>query len=285
MKNKKRLKIAGWLLFISIFLCGITYFIAWKSPEYYTVSTTAADSIIPFADYERLINHQRPYIVTATNKYCIFGAEHTRDPYFFEIAILEQEWKTLNPTIALVEGRLGFLISGLMDPVKKLGEGGKVKALAQKNDVPLYNWDLSMETLAQQLMPKFKPEQIALAQILYPYFGQLRFGKPDSPEKYIEQYYKRAKYVRQENDISNAEDIDRLWKKYFPKDEDWRNTSDQNGLPGYLNEMAAVINDLRNRQLVSAVKELSARGERVFLHCGSSHAVCVAPAFNDAIIK
>lgn len=285
MKIKKVFRIIKWLLFTVIILCGIIYLIAWKSPKYYSVSVTATDSIIPFKNYGQIINHQRPFIITASNKYCIFGAEHTRDPNYFEIALIEQEWEKSKPTIALVEGRLGFLIPGFMDPVKNLGEGGKVKALAQKDNVPLYNWDLSKEELATQLLTKFNAEQIALAQILNPYFGQLRYGKPDSPEKYIEQYYKRAKFVGQENNIANSTDIDRLWKKYFPTGADWRDVSDEQGLPGYLDEMAAFTNDLRNRQLVSAVKELTAKGERVFLSCGSSHAACVATAFTDTIIK
>ncbi len=285
MKNKKPFRVMGWIFLFLTAVCGITYFIAWKSPKYYSVSTNATDSIIPFKNYGKMVDHPRPFIIAAANKYCIFGAEHTKDPTYFEMALIEKEWKKLKPTIALVEGRLGFLIPGFMDPVKNLGEGGKVKALAQKDNVPLYNWDLSKEELAKQLLPKFNAEQIALAQILSPYFGQIRYGKPDSPEDYIHQYYKRVKNVGQEKNISNAADVDRLWKKYFPQGEDWRNVSDEHGLPGFLDDMAAFTNDLRNRQLVSAVKELTAKGERVFLSCGSSHAVCVATAFTKAIIK
>ncbi|MNY57823.1 hypothetical protein D3C86_1940850 [compost metagenome] len=81
-----------------------------------------------------------------------------------------------------------------------------------------------------------------------------------------------------EDSIKSVQDIDKVWKKYFSTI-DWRNVSDETTLPGYLNDMLAVTNDLRNQQLISVVNELVSKGERVFLICGSSHAYCVGPAF------
>ena len=72
-----------------------------------------------------------------------------------------------------------------------------------------------------------------------------------------------------------------LWKKYFPAGPDWRDTSDEYALPGYLAAIMTTSNDIRNRQLVTIVKELTQKGERVFLICGSSHAYCVSPAFRQ----
>lgn len=287
MRTKKIFRTTGWIFLALIILCVIVYLVAWKSPKYYFVTGyPSKDSIIPFKKYGEIINHQRPFIISSPGKYCIFGSTHTRDPQEPEIVLIEEEWNKLKPTVALIEGRLGFLIPGIMDPVKNLGESGKVKALAQKDNVTIYNWDLSKEVLAKQLLQKFSAEQIALSQILNPYFGQLRFGKPASPEDFIAEYFKRAKYVGQENNFKSATDIDRAWKKYFPAGPDWRNVNDENGLPGYLEDMIQFTNDLRNRQLVSAIKELTAKGKKVFAICGSSHAACIATAFKkDATIK
>jgi hypothetical protein len=286
MAIKKIFRFSGWILLVIIILCAVIYFISWKSPDYYILKgKPSTDSIFPFKDYSQIIEHQRPFIISSPGRYTIFGSSHTRDTKHPEMVMIDEEWKKLKPTIALIEGRLDFLIPGIMDPVKNLGEGGKIKALARKDNVPLYNWDLSKEVLARQLLQQFNAEQIALAQILNPYFGQLRFGKPASPEDFIKEYFKRAKYVGQENNIKTAADIDRLWKKYFPSGPDWRDVNDENGLPGYLEQMITFTNDLRNRQLVSAVRELTTKGEKVFLICGSSHAACVATAFKEAVIK
>lgn len=272
---KKVLRLTAWIAGIIVIALGIIFLISWKSPKYYILQQSHPDySYTPFKNYNS--EHPRPLIIEKNN-ILVFGAQHTRDPKNPEIDVMEQRWKIFKPTIALVEGRLGFLLPGLMDPVEHLGEGGKAKALAQNDGIPIYNWDLSKESLARQQEKHFSKEQIALAQILNPYFSQLRFGKPTSPEDFITPYLKRAANVDLQDGIKTTQDIDRIWKKYFPA-KDWRAVSDEYGLPGYLGEMMEVGNDLRNQQLVAAIKELTAKGERVFVVCGSSHAACIAPA-------
>lgn len=272
---KKVLKLTAFITGILILALGIIFLISWKSPKYYTLQSRHQQyAYTPFKNYTG--EHLRPMIVEK-NKVLVFGAEHTRDPKHREIAMLEEKWKAFKPTVALVEGRLGFLLPGVMDPVENLGEGGKVKELAHKDDVPLYNWDLAKEELARQMQATFNREQIALAQILNPYFSQMRFGKPANPESFIEEYLNRAANVGLQDSIKTTKDVDRIWKKYFPQ-KNWRTVSDEYGLPGYLGEMMTAGNDLRNQQLVAAIKELTAKGERVFVICGSSHAACIAPA-------
>ena len=250
-----------------------------KTNGYYGLSThyNPQDSLINFKDYPLVEHHARPYFVTG-NTFVIFGATHTRNPEDFQMALIEEIWNDLQPTIALVEGKAGML-PPIGDPVKAMGENGKVTRLANKNNVPVYSWDLSKQELAKQLQPQFTKEQIALAQILNPYFSNLRFGKPASPEKFIKEYLHRAEYVGLGKELKSAADVDRVWKKYFPAELDWRNVSDEYGLPGYLAHMMAATNDLRNQKLIAVTKELTSKGERVFIICGSSHAVCVAPAF------
>lgn len=276
--RRKILKIVAGFIGIIALLLVIVFVISWKSPPYYAVTTgyNTLDSIVPFAQYNG--EHPRPYIISRP-QFVIFGASHTRDPKQAEIKGIEAEWNKLKPTIVLVEGRLGFLFPGLMDPVKTLGEGGKLMQLSKDAGVKIYNWDLSKEELAAKLKDKFTSEQIALAQILNPYFGQLRFGKPASPEQFVKEYLKRAAYVNEQQNFKTVNDVDSVWKKYFPTGNDWRDTSDETELPGYLSAMMIYNNDVRNQQLVAVVKELVAKGERPFLLCGSSHAACVAPAF------
>jgi hypothetical protein len=192
---KKIFKILGIIVSIVIFGMAIVFLFAWRSPAYYelTQEFNSIDSIVPFKDYEKISNHPRPLILKNSVKpIIIFGASHTRDPKALEIPLIEKEWEALKPTVALVEGRLGFLFRGLMDPVSTLGEGGKVKELAEENNIPIYNWDVSKSDLMKQLVKVYSPEQVALAQILNPYFSNLRFGKPSSPETFIQEYLKRV---------------------------------------------------------------------------------------------
>ena len=276
--SRKILKALAWCFGIIIILMGTIYLVAWKSPAYYEVDGCVDNSIIPFSKYGLIADHPRPMILE-NKTLVIFGATHTRDPKDPQMDEIEFKWNQLKPSIALVEGRLDFLLPGFMDPVKTLGEGGKVKALAKRSGVPLYNWDLSKEELAIRLKAKFSPEQIALAQILFPYFGAMRFGKPSSPENYIEEYIHRAKYVGLQDKFRTAADVDREWKAIFPAGPDWRTVSDEHSLPGYLEHYLEAINDLRNQQLTCAIRHLVSKGERVFVICGSSHAACIKPAF------
>lgn len=271
------------LVAFSIVVAGISlvFVVAWRSPKYYFTAVKSTDSITSFKRYDEFANHARPLIIKDPAKtFVIFGATHTRDPKADEIVLIEKEWSDLNPTIALVEGRLGFLFPGLMDPVSTLGEGGKVAELSRRQQVPIYNWDMSKPELMKELVKTYSAEQVALSQILTPYFSNLRFGKPASPEKFIEEYLKRAIEVGQEQNFQSPKDVDRIWAKYI-KSIDWRNVSDEHKLPGFLDDMMATSNDLRNRQLTNVVKELVGKGERVFLICGSSHAACVHPAFSS----
>lgn len=272
---KKLLKILGLLLLTAVVLGGAVFLLAWKSPKYYLPKSSSSAPYLLFKNYRA--NHPKPYIIETAN-IIIFGAEHTRDPKDPQIKRIKDKWERLQPTVALVEGRLGFLLPAFMNPVQNLGEGGKVKELASRDDIPVYNWDLSKEALAKKMEAKFSKEQIALAQILNPYFADMRFGQPSDPEGFISRYLSRAANVGLQNEIRTPADVDRLWKKYFPNI-DWQTVSDEYGLPGYLGEMMAVSNDFRNQQLIDAVKELTAKGERVFVISGSSHAVCVEPAF------
>ncbi|TDO26468.1 hypothetical protein [Sediminibacterium goheungense] len=266
------------LIFVVVLILSIVYLMAWKSPRYYIPQNAynTADSIVPFLQYTG--EHERPFLVE-TKTAIVFGATHTKDRKDPQLIQMENLWSEFKPTIALVEGRLGFLLPPFMDPVQELGEGGMLKALAHRDGVKIMNWDLSKKALADSLQLYFTREQIALQQILNPYFGNLRFGKPSSPDGFIEEYIKRAAYVGLEDSIKTVADIDRIWVKYFPAGPDWRETSDEYALPGYLAKLMATSNDIRNRQLVASIKELVKKGERIFIVCGSSHAYCIAPAF------
>ena len=273
-----KLTAAGIMVFVLFLLVNTSC----KGPAYYISQKQFTDSIISFKKYSSLPEIKPPYILK-DKQYFIFGSAHTKDPNNPQIDLLEKYFKEFKPTVALVEGRLGFVSTLFMNPVKTYGEGGKLLVLAKKSGIPIYNWDLSKEQLADKMAGKFSAEQIALSQILNPYFSNLRYGKPSSPEEYVAKSLDRAKNVGLEKQFLSYKDVDNAWIKYFPKGPDWRNVSDEYGLPGYLADMINCTNDLRNRQLLSAIKELTAKGEKVFVVCGSSHAQCLSTAFYAVI--
>jgi hypothetical protein len=258
----------------------LTYF--WRSPDYFPGKVAAADGerrMIPYAKYQP--GHREPYVYK-DDHVLVFGARHTSDPEDPQLDRIDREWRAFRPTVALVEGRLGFLAPGLMDPVEKYGEVGRVFALARRDEVRTYTWEISDTEMASQLAAEYPPERVALFLVLRPYFSNLRYGKPSSPNDYVADFLDRADAPALEGTIDSVADIDRIWQRDFQGEKDWRDVSDETALPGYLQDISDASNDARNRHLFRLATVLAEGGERVFVICGSSHAVLMEPAFRQS---
>jgi hypothetical protein len=247
-------------------------------------------SILTMKQYGQLVDsHRRPYVYVVKSKnqgsVLVYGAEHTKNPDNKQIKDIEEQWKEFKPSIALVEGRLGFLIKPFMNPVKVYGESGWVVNLAKRDNIKFYSWEPLVDSVNTAMKSRYSDEQLALGRILNPYFSNLRFGKPASPEKYVEDVLDRAAEFNVQHKFTSAKDVDTQWKINFPNGPDWRDVSDQWGLPGYLGAVADDRNLIRNIHLTCIIQELVRKGERVFVVAGSSHAVCIELVLDKNISK
>jgi hypothetical protein len=265
------------VLLVAAILTTLTFTYFWRSPAYYldVVPAPGESRMIPLRHYRS--GHANPYVYQVGDV-LVFGSEHSRDPGHPQIAEIERRWRALKPTVALVEGRLGFLAPGFMDPVREHGEMGKVAALAKAGDVPLYSWDLPVDRVATNLAATLPPERVALYLVLRPYFGALRHGRPADPDKFVAGYLDRASIPALAGTIGSVADIDRIWRRDFPGAPDWRDVSDEGPLPGYLDEIAAAADDPRTLHLLRLIHTLAGKGARAFVICGSAHAVQIEPA-------
>ncbi|MEV6596671.1 hypothetical protein AB0M36_07355 [Actinoplanes sp. NPDC051346] len=257
-------------------LLTFTYF--WRSPGYVpgSLPVSAAEArVIPRDDYRE--EHPRPYVYRRGDV-VVFGAEHTKEPDDPQLDEIDRRWRELRPTVVLLEGRLGFLAPGFMDPVEHYGETGHVYALARRDDVTRYTWEFPVGDLTRELAATHAKDRVALFLVLRPYFSQMRTGRPESPEEFLAEYLPRAADPAVRGAVSSVADIDRIWQRDFPDKPNWRDLNDWEDLPGYLHQIGNHSNDLRNRYLVRLVDKLRADGERVFVICGSSHAVLIEPA-------
>jgi len=279
MKKAGKIALIVFTVLAMMILWG--YLNIWRSPKYFLETNICdhSDLILPSAGYGALAaSHARPFIIRE-DSVLVYGSEHSKDPDDPQNETIEDAFNTFSPTVVVVEGRLGFLIPYCMDPITKFGEMGKAAQLARRRNLPVYSWDAPKSEQLTELLETFDPEQLALKEILNPYFSNLRFGKPDSPERYVEASLDRAAWVGVQDQITSVSDIDRIWQRDFPLEDDWRDTNDQWELPGYLSEIAEASNDIRNQHLLCVIKTLVSQGERVFVICGSSHAVCLQNAF------
>ncbi|MBX3388983.1 MAG: hypothetical protein KF691_05960 [Phycisphaeraceae bacterium] len=267
---------AGLALFVSLWMLKV----AWRSPARYQpdAATRLVVPIMSAVEYDRVLpSHARPFVFRARvagGEALVFGAEHTKDPECKQIAEMRRLFKEFSPTVVLVEGRPGSPIAGLGDPVRQFGEAGMALSLARSSGIPTWSWEPTRDDETSAMLNRFPKERVALFYILRPYVSDLRHGKPADPDAALES--NRASRVRWrglENSFASVREIDRVWARDFRGLPDWRDTSDEFGWPGYLSEIAEASRDVRTEQMARCVLDLCAKGERVLVVCGSSHAV------------
>lgn len=286
----KTVKIIGIVLASSvlIFITLMYLDIIWKSPSYYKVqdSTALLAPIVDMKDYDP--RHPRPYCYTLSSqtggKVYILGIDHTKDPEDSQLDTIINKWDQANPTVALIEGRLGFLFSWFQDPVVMHGEGGLVAKLVKQNGIPLYSWEPTREDEIELLLKQFPAEQLVMFYTFRPYFSNMRHGKPEIPEEQLQEYLEsRTAYAQIRGIYSSWKELDSIWQIDFPHIE-WRDYSDEYGWPeGYLSEIANQSNLARDHHLVQSVLDLVQKGETVFVTMGSSHAPRIEEALRRSI--
>ena len=139
MKTLKRILIA--IALPSLLIAILFYFnIIWKSPGFYKIEQPIElkEPIMDMVEYSQIIQtHRRPYCFTVNSslggKVYILGIEHFKDENNPQLDTIRNLWTKANPTVALVEGRLGFLFTWFQNPIKEYGEGGLVSELSKED--------------------------------------------------------------------------------------------------------------------------------------------------------
>lgn len=246
----------------------------WKAdfPEEATVAQIASEA-------------KEPYIVHAQigkGEITIVGVHHTRNPKDPSLAKVVKAWKDAKPAVAFVEGRPSGPLAAI-NPVAKFGEDGLVAKLARSDYVPTLTWHLRQEDIAPALLKRFKPRQVALFMIGSKYFADFRFGKPSDPDSVLTDLIGSHSDLTLKDEIKTVADYDRIWKQDFPGAKDWRYTSDQYGLPGYLEEIALYSRQIRDIHLINLALGRARDGERVFAICGMNHATRIKPMLDEIV--
>lgn len=284
------------LLFSSLLcLCSLILFscnIFWKSPSFYELGGNR-EMDIPIMDmqsYDQIRKtHRRPYcysVGSATGgKVYVVGVDHLNDPGHSQFDTIRSIWVKAEPTVALVEGRLGFLFAWFQDPIEKYGAGGLVSQLSKNDGTELYTWEPTRDDEIGILMKQFPVEQIAMFYTFRPYFSKMREGKPKNPEKKIAQYLRsRTDYEHIRGVFKTWKELDSAWQKDYPHI-NWRGYSDEQGWPeGYLHNIWNASNLARDHHLVQIVAELVDHGETVFISMGTSHAPRIEEALRAALL-
>lgn len=212
------------------------------------------------------------------NRIAILGFTHSRNPddgQFKEAGLI---WDKFKPTVVLVEGKPSGPLAAFKS-IEKFGESGYLAGRARREGLRHYTWDVPEDKLVSALASQFPKEDVALFITGNAYFSRFRFGKPSDPNAELQNLInKRGTYNEINGVITTVADYDRLWKQKFPKEKDWRDTSDQYGLPQQLEQIAVVSRHIRDCHLLESIQALIRKGERVLAGVGQSHAIRIEPA-------
>lgn len=256
----------------------------WTSPPYYITSQNyeLQSHILSNDEYSNFGYHQRPYIykVKGRGQAIILGLEHSKDETNHELDSVKHYFEKYNPTVVLIEGRLGFLFRWFQNPINQYGEQGFTADLAKENDARLYTWEPTNEDKIRLMIEKYDAKKVALLYSLRPYFSNFRYGKPSDPNEMMNEYIQsRTRDPMLNGKIKNWREVDSVWKADYPLEKDWRDFSDEWGWPaGYLSEMADYDNLIRDIHLCNSIIEMVNNGETVIVTMGSSHAVRIKSA-------
>lgn len=198
-----------------------------------------------------------------------YGASHTRDPAHPQIADIRSRWDEYKPTVALYEGRSrGYFYGALIEPFAGLPEPALLHKLARHDDIPLYTLEPAYGDEVAELLQLFSAEQIALYFFLRVYASEA--GGVADEALALDLLGKRTDVNGLRGSLSTLVDVDRLWQRDFPDQDDWRV---EQGEPGYLADISDSSRRIRGEHMTRILIDLVKQGERVFAVVGSGHVI------------
>jgi len=264
--------------------------VIWLPPKIYTPekSILLNPPVMTLREYTTsgLINkHARPYLYqinssTSDGAVYVFGAEHNKDPKHPQVAMMDSAWEIFKPTSAMLEGRLGYLITWLHNPIKTKGESGFTAKKAKRKGIPLYTWESDKQYEVNAFIEKgYHPKLVATFFCLRPYINNWGSMSKEDQDKELKSIIesRTKKYNALNGSIHSIAEIDSIWKAENPSIASWRNYKHpQNGWPsGKFEAIAELSSYVRDEHLCKSIIDQVKKGKRVFVTMGASHAVTI----------
>jgi hypothetical protein len=237
--------------------------------------------------------HKTPYILRiqgSKGALLYFGADHSVDPNHHQVPELVRLWDEFRPTVAYTEGGIPPLCQSLEEAVRRYGEGGPVRILAERDRIPVGNLEPAMETQVEMLLDHFSREQVKLHYLLRQVMQYRREKRGDSLELYLEPLMRELNSIPElEGPPRMVAEIGECVKSVLPGLADWTRVPQSWFVPTrsetLTNEIARRLSRFRDEHMVSVLIEEVEKGERVFAVVGFSHALMQEPALRSAIEK
>jgi len=213
-----------------------------------------------------------------------FGSLHTKDTAHPQMSALSRAWEEFHPTVALVEGRMGFFVGTATQGVGVFGEGAAVYARAEDAGIPIYTLEPPLAVEVEALGAIGDRTQVGLFRVLSGYMSARR-GGPVSDFKIGRLLSKRAAPLT--DALPTIAALDAEFARLVPEYDGWRDMPEEAMWPGrtdtWLNLMATRGNEVRDEHFVRVMLDLVERGERVLAIAGRSHTVVLEPVLWESM--
>ena len=213
----------------------------------------------------------------------VFGCRHTNDPDDAQIAALRARFREFEPTLVLVEGRLGWHFGGAASLLGRFGESGEAVALAVGAGVSFASMEPDAAAEVADAVGEFGAAKTLAFYALRVFISERDQGVlgDDLNAEFAALLRKRGKRTGLADALPDLAAFERFWQEHgtgvdwrvLPARALWRNAGD-----AWTQRLAERINAFRDRYFVAAMVDAVRRGERVLAVCGSSHAVLFEPA-------
>jgi len=233
-----------------------------------------------------------PYVLELGNEdtgLLYYGSWHTNDADDPQIADIETRFTEFRPTVAVTENTGGFHLPGRKQKIKFLGEFGQVIHLAEEAGIPVWTLEPTWEDEVSLVLETFSREEATLFYTLRVYLSER--GDEVRPEKLedlaLHLLKKRGARTGLDRSVSSIEEMDAVWTSQFFDERDWRTLPSSAVWPNddgtRLQQLSALVNQVRDRHAAAIILELTARGERVFAIAGGSHVVKQEPVLRAGL--
>jgi len=212
-----------------------------------------------------------------------FGARHTVNESSPQMTEIERRWDSFRPTMAFSEGCVWPLESTREEAIRKHGEQGLLRYLAARDHVPILCIEPCPRNEAAFLFRKFSAKQIKLFYVLRQAVVQNMLNRDPRDTGYVRIILEKLSAIQfLKAPPATLADVEREVVRQFPELPDWRKIP-ENYFYGpeetsWLSKIHRMVNECRDRHMVSRLFSELKKGKRVFALVGRSHVAIQEPA-------
>jgi hypothetical protein len=258
---------------LGAFLLGCLLFASCSSPKFTNPMT--------WEEYMDL-RLQGPYVLEmeeGSGALLYYGVIHTMTVDDPQLADIEQRWKAFRPTLAFLEGGNWPLEKSREEAIRRGGEQGLLRFLAERDRVRSYNIDPSGEAQLRHLLKYFPGAQVKVYYILL-HTVLMRTREQGPPN--INLVNKILRDLAPGTWGYNGppwkiKQFEEYIYKYLPEVKDWRNITPSIFFSSEPNNFVAAehrtLNRYRDEVMFKKIVRAVKKGKRVFALVGRAHVV------------